>query len=788
MQLAGPDSTPTRTASAVSASRLRPLFALAFTLSGFAALAYQIAWQRVLTQVIGSDAISAVLVVAIFMVWLGVGAEIARRLLPRLGSRAGLAYAVLETVIGLSGLASIPVLRATNAWLATTGSDNVLLDALLNLVVLAIPVIGMGMTTPLIIEVAKNELGDLGRTVGRSYGLNILGAAAGALATGLVLIELVGLTGVTLVAACLNIGVGLGVFTALRGVTVQRLASSDPPQRCSSLVPVCYQLAAVLFGFGTLALQIVFFRVLSNYFTMAVIVFPVVLSAYLLLMAAGQIAGGRLADRYPHRLETVIGFLFATGALLLLAALRFPSDWAAGLGALAFTDFNGQLVRDSHPWLIGDPSPFRVLVFSAAFMSAVLAWSALFPVMLRLVTRDIQEAGAQFAGLYTLYTIGNVAGSFLTGLYLLEWLKTGHTAAATIGITGTGALLVAIQVAASDRLRALLTVAAPATLAIALMPADYYKSLSLGRYRVSQVYEGRTGVATVAPTGRFYTIVDMNRTAAASALATDPGPTDQYEAWRWNHTELFALDPAFRPKRVLIIGIGHAYLIDALLDLPFIESIIVVDLSKEIVDAVRANTGTSTARIFSDPRVHIVIADGRRFVQKALARGEHFDLIQTKINEPWHAGSGNLFTIEFFRAQRLLLSPGGYLGVRPLVGHVVDGLQVFDGAIWPGYYHLFFKNGAFVKPHVAKVDATLRPAWSRSLPGRPDAIGPRENHLNVVVFPCCDVGRGVRHNRDDLPAFEYDWLTRKVGRWVSPRTNLWELKLPSEAISVVIVD
>ena len=74
-------STPAAVES-VPANRLKRLFSVAFTLSGFAALAYQIAWQRVLTQVIGSDAISAVLVVAIFMVWLGVGAALARCFLP----------------------------------------------------------------------------------------------------------------------------------------------------------------------------------------------------------------------------------------------------------------------------------------------------------------------------------------------------------------------------------------------------------------------------------------------------------------------------------------------------------------------------------------------------------------------------------------------------------------------------------------------------------------------------------------------------------------------------------
>jgi len=86
--------------------------------------AYQIAWQRVLTQVIGSDAISAALIVSTFMIWLGVGAEIARRRLPRVGARAGLAYALLETMIGVSGIVSILLPRDANAALAAWGGAS----------------------------------------------------------------------------------------------------------------------------------------------------------------------------------------------------------------------------------------------------------------------------------------------------------------------------------------------------------------------------------------------------------------------------------------------------------------------------------------------------------------------------------------------------------------------------------------------------------------------------------------------------------------------------------------
>lgn len=774
----------------VTARGFRTLLAIVFALSGFSALAYQVAWQRVLTQVIGSDAVSVVLIVATFMIWLGTGAEIARRILPRIRRRAGIAYASLETLVGLAGIVSIPVLRFANARLAESGNLSLSVDVAVNMFVLAIPVIGMGMSTPLIVELAKRSMADLGRTVGLFYGLNIFGAALGALATGLILIEVLGLQGVTVLAACLNVGVGLAVLVALRhekGRGQQFKASANTGLTVHAVrLGFGTAVVAILFGFGTLALQIVFFRVLTNYFTLSVIVFPSVLFAYLILMSAGQFVGGRLADRFPRRLVAISTGLFASGALLFLLALRLPPHWAAEIGALSFTSFNGQLLADGSRHLIGDPSPLTVALFSLGFMLAVLPWAALFPVMIRLVTREVAEASGKFAAIYGFYTVGNLLGAIMAGLVFLEYVGTGGTAAATIIITGAGAVLLAWRQAPDQRARLAGAAVLASVAAAALVPQNYYASFRLDAYRIAEVYEGRTGVATVVPTSQFYTIIDMNRTASASAMNTDPQPKDVYEAWRWNHTELMALDPEFRPRRILIIGIGHAYLIDALLDLPFVEQITVVELSQEIYDAVAANTLTSTARIFDDPRVDFVIADGRRFVQKALARGERYDLIQTKINEPWHAGSGNLFTVEFFASQKDLLTPGGYLGVRPVAGHVVDGLAVFGAAIWPGYYHMFFKNGELAVPAEAVVTPDIRDAWFKALPGPAGGEGPREAHLDVAVFECCDFGDEIRHNTDNRPSFEYDWLARSFGQWISPRTNLWYMDLPTQAIPVSV--
>lgn len=192
------------------------LLGVPILLSGFAALCYQVTWQRALTQSIGSDAIAVVLVVTIFMTWLGVGAALARGLLRRSRRRIAFNYVAVEMVISVCGLVSVPVLRAANGAFALSGFDSVWADFALNLLILALPIIGMGMTTPLIVHAARQALDNFGRTVGYIYGLNILGAAAGALISGMVLVEWLGLQGVTQLAAVLNMLAAGAMLLALR--------------------------------------------------------------------------------------------------------------------------------------------------------------------------------------------------------------------------------------------------------------------------------------------------------------------------------------------------------------------------------------------------------------------------------------------------------------------------------------------------------------------------------------------------------------------------------------------
>ena len=94
----------------VEASLGTTRIAMAFFLSGFAALVYQVAWQRLLFVVVGVDIESVTIVVSTFMFGLGVGALLGGILADRFPQCILLAFCLFEAAIAAYGLVSADLL------------------------------------------------------------------------------------------------------------------------------------------------------------------------------------------------------------------------------------------------------------------------------------------------------------------------------------------------------------------------------------------------------------------------------------------------------------------------------------------------------------------------------------------------------------------------------------------------------------------------------------------------------------------------------------------------------
>lgn len=181
-----------------------------YFVNGFAGMAYQVAWTRALTLSIGASAYSFSIIVTVFIFGLAAGGAIGARIADRLRDPAS-AMGWTEICVGFSatwvmwGLGQLPkwigpiISRFSANWNTLLSVEFALVGALILL-----PTLFMGAVFPLAIKTVGLCRSGVGEPVGLAYGVNTLGAIAGSVAAGFVLMPSVGLQNTITIANALN--------------------------------------------------------------------------------------------------------------------------------------------------------------------------------------------------------------------------------------------------------------------------------------------------------------------------------------------------------------------------------------------------------------------------------------------------------------------------------------------------------------------------------------------------------------------------------------------------------
>lgn len=188
------------------------LFGLFFA-SGLSALTYQTAWQRMLGLFGGSDTVSATIVVAAFLLGLGIGSLAGSWIADRLSDRRAIvAFAVCE--VGIAGFAALSKLAFYDVVferLTGLAASRPLVFAVA-FVGLLVPTFLMGLSLPLLAKAIVRSIATASQRIGWLYGMNTLGAAAGAFTAGCFLIGTIGFESAVYAAAIVNLFVAVGAI------------------------------------------------------------------------------------------------------------------------------------------------------------------------------------------------------------------------------------------------------------------------------------------------------------------------------------------------------------------------------------------------------------------------------------------------------------------------------------------------------------------------------------------------------------------------------------------------
>jgi predicted membrane-bound spermidine synthase len=191
----------------------------AFFASGFAALIYQVVWQRVLFAGFGINIEAVTIVVSAFLAGLGIGSLAGGKL--SIGNDRALLriFATVEMSIGAYGLISVRLFRTLAEY---SGTMSQLTSGTITFVLVLIPTIMMGFTLPLLVAFAVRQNGNVGSAVGQLYFVNTAGSALASLSAAAFMMGALGESRSVLVAAALNIAVSL--FVLLQSLKQLRLS------------------------------------------------------------------------------------------------------------------------------------------------------------------------------------------------------------------------------------------------------------------------------------------------------------------------------------------------------------------------------------------------------------------------------------------------------------------------------------------------------------------------------------------------------------------------------------
>jgi predicted membrane-bound spermidine synthase len=180
-----------------------------FFLSGFAALLYQLVWQRALFAIYGINIESVTMVVTAFMLGLGLG-SLAGGALSKDKKRPVLVlFSLVEACIGLFGVVSLALFRAVGAATLTLSPGA---TACVTFALVLVPTMLMGGTLPLLVAHEVRASGNVGRSVGILYFVNTLGSAIASLLAAIVLLGVLGQSGTVRLAAAVNVTVAAVVY------------------------------------------------------------------------------------------------------------------------------------------------------------------------------------------------------------------------------------------------------------------------------------------------------------------------------------------------------------------------------------------------------------------------------------------------------------------------------------------------------------------------------------------------------------------------------------------------
>jgi predicted membrane-bound spermidine synthase/tetratricopeptide (TPR) repeat protein len=645
-----------------------------FFLSGATGLVYELIWVRLTGLVFGNTSQAIAVVLGAFMAGLAIGSWQLGRYVDRVSRPLNL-YGKLEIGIGLTAAVVPFVFQALHKvyWAVTPSiqaipGGSVLLRFLTSFAILIVPAFLMGGTLPVLAKFFTQTVQEVQRKVGLLYALNTFGAAFGTLVAALFFIPNLGNIRTSLLIASLNVVIGLfAILLDLRWSSVtnpddgEPLPSESPdPETLSPTDETSGQLVLMALagsGFVSMLYEVAWTRALTAMIGSSTYAFSIMLVTFLLGIAAGSSIVSRLRTRASLRLLGQAQLGVALGGLIFLTGYMVAPLVVVGALRALFYSFPAMLLT-------------QFVVCAFLMIVATISMGATLPIASQIYSSKIKLLGRSIGSIYSVNTLGAIAGSLIAGFVFVPLIGTERTILA--GLFGNAAMAALILSApAAERKRDLLK-----WVAIALLVLATYSMKGRVFWSPESLDQGIIVYAKMLDAHPEYTIdehyIDTDvvyfkegRNATISArrgedyvgLRTN-GKVDASNKDDMTTQLMIGFLPFLyhsNPKNAMIIGYGSGVTVGAAATYKEVEAIDCVEIEPAVVGAGPVFSSINR-KSYENPKVTIMYDDARNYMN---VTRKQYDVIISEPSNPWIAGVASLFTSEFYDRAVQVLKPDG---------------------------------------------------------------------------------------------------------------------------------
>jgi spermidine synthase len=611
----------------------RVLFFL-FFVSGFCSLVYQVVWTRLAFASFGIITPVLSVVLSVFMLGLALGSWAGGRWISSLVKKTGLSaacfYAGAELLIGLGAFAVPKLFAFGESILLTSGETDSFRYLSLSALVLAASIlpwcICMGATFPFMMAYVREQDSENTGSFSFLYLANVLGAMSGTFLTAVVFVEIWGFqhtlwqaSAGNFTVAFISVCLGLGRRSAV--VPSEKSFAAAEPARPQ--VGGARMIKMILFstGFVAMAMEVVWTRAFTPVLKTQVYSFALIVFTYL---------GATFFGSWRYRLN------------LRKNRAGSPGKLIAWLAVTAFLP------------VMADDSRLVVQIYWAASpdpMSAIIVLASIFPfcALLGYLTPQLIDgyaAGQPAAAgrVYAINVLGCILGPLFACYVLLPRLSERH-ALILLALPFVAFWLFFLK-SQTRRQRLVLGLAICAALVWSSLFTEDYETMLF-----------KTMKNTVVRRDYAASVISFGEGWERNLLVNGVGMTKLTPVTKFMSHLPLAFHKG-QPKSALVIcfGMGTTY-----------RSAMSWDIDTTVVELIPSVTKSfgffhaDAARFVNDPKGHIIIDDGRRYLNRT---GKKFDVIVVDPPPPVEAaGSSLLYSREFYALARQHLNTNGILQI-----------------------------------------------------------------------------------------------------------------------------